>query len=61
MTKKERTEAAIDDLISVGGELHARDLDEVVERYGVDRTAVAKGFLQAGIDDGWLVDEYFSS
>ena len=60
MTKKELLEKAIDELVSVGGDLYRRDLDEVAERYGVDPVKLAKGFLQEGIDDGWLVDEYFN-
>lgn len=55
----DRIQKAADELVEYDSWLKKKHLEEVAKKYGVDEEEVARNFLQQGIDDGWLIDEYF--
>jgi len=58
---KKRIKNAVTELQTeyCGQSIGEEELKEVAEKYVVDFEKLGNAFLQEGIDEGWLFDEYF--
>jgi len=53
---------AVDELTGdeyAGSRISMKDIEDVAKKYGVDSHELSKAVLQDGIDNDWLVDEFF--